>query len=289
MRGNTFPADTARSDGAPTAAAVRSWSYIELLARLGESNLPPGGNDSVRRLVVHCHLRPGLRVLHAGCSAGYLGRELVRRSGCHVTGVDLSADMVESAFRRADEERMADQVNYRVADMRALPFPDESFDVTLSGGALPFVECHTEAVREWIRVTRRHGLIADVELFYRQSPPVTVRRSVEEIIGRDVPEYGRDDWLSLFDRHELQPWYLHEGEQLAKPDEEVREYCALMVRYAASRWAAEAQAALQKRLYEIFSAFNLNLSYMNYIVIVRKRVGVDGEPTLFEGSRRMGQ
>ena len=59
---------------------VKQLPYVQLLAAIRKSSKPAGGIDTVRRLVVNCHLRPGIRVLHAGCNVGFVSRELARLS-----------------------------------------------------------------------------------------------------------------------------------------------------------------------------------------------------------------
>jgi 2-polyprenyl-3-methyl-5-hydroxy-6-metoxy-1,4-benzoquinol methylase len=105
------------------ATTIDTLPYVRLLALLSESNRPPGGIDTVRRLVAVTHLRPGADVLHAGCSAGFLSRELARRSGCQVLGIDISPDMAASANARAREEGLDALVRHEVRDMRASQLP----------------------------------------------------------------------------------------------------------------------------------------------------------------------
>ena len=120
----------------PTVDDVRRLPYVELLALIAESNMPPGGMDSVRRLALNCHLRPENSVLHAGCNTGFLAREMARLSGCHVTGVDVSQAMVDRAEAMSG---VGNRVKFVKQDMTNMDLPDQSFDVTMSGGALAFV------------------------------------------------------------------------------------------------------------------------------------------------------
>ncbi|HZR40986.1 MAG TPA: class I SAM-dependent methyltransferase [Ktedonobacteraceae bacterium] len=54
----------------------------------------------------------GLTVLDAGCGEGYLSRILAQR-GANVTGIDVSAPLVEIARTKA----FADRISYQVADL----------------------------------------------------------------------------------------------------------------------------------------------------------------------------
>lgn len=70
----------------------------------------------------------GLRVLDAGCGEGYLSRILHQR-GADVTGIDISAPLVDIAHTKES----ADQIHYQVADL-SQPLPDyqEHFDLVTS-------------------------------------------------------------------------------------------------------------------------------------------------------------
>lgn len=265
----------------PTAEEVMAMPYVRLLATLRESNRPPGGIDTIRQLAVNCHLRPGLKVLHAGCNAGFLSRELARRCGCSVLGVDISEDMVKSASDRAASEGVAHLVQHELQDTRALKLGDESFDVVLSGGALAFVDGQRKAVEEWVRVARFFGLVADAEFYYREQPPEQIRSNISEAIGVPVPNYERQHWLSLFNHRLLEPYYQHDATVVTRSESAILDYCESMVRHCAQHWTQSSQEALMERLLRLFNLFNENLRYMNYLILIYRRLQEAGEPSLF--------
>ncbi len=95
------------------------------------------------------------RVLDAGCGAG--GASLLARDrGAIVTGCDASDAMLVLARRRLPE------VNFRLAELENLPFPDESFDVVLAINSLQFTQDPGRAAQEFIRVSKPGGRIAVV-------------------------------------------------------------------------------------------------------------------------------
>lgn len=265
----------------PTAEKVRALPYVELLARLGESNRPPGGIDTVRRLIVNCHLRPGMHVLHAGCNAGFLSRELARLAGCRVLGIDISKAMVAAANARAAREQLAHLVQHENHDMRSMHLDGRRFDVVLSGGALAFVEGHRQAVERWIQVAKPCGLLADAELYYRDLPPQHILDAVSAAIGVAVPRYDRGYWEAVFAHEQLEPYYQYENAVRVGSDDEIKRYCQRMITFAASEWDAGAQEALYERLVELFTLFNENLKYMNYTVFAYRRVAENAEPALY--------
>lgn len=265
----------------PDPEWVRNARYVELLARLGESNLPPGGFSTVRQLISATHLRPGMRVLHAGCNAGFLGREVARRTGATVCGIDISSEMAEAATRRARSEKLEGLLSYQAMDMRSMSFENATFDVVLSGGSLAFVEGQAEAVGEWVRVCKPGGLIANAEFYYRDAPPADLLSRISEAIEVNVPEYSREHWFNLFRPHDLVPYYSSDDRAVAKSTDEVNAYCRRMVDFAAHDWPASAQQVLHERLCVLFQLFNENMGHLYCLTMVHRTATTNQEPLLY--------
>jgi sterol 24-C-methyltransferase len=77
-------------------------------------------------------LAPGMRVLDMGSGLGGPARYLAQQKPVRVVGVDLSAQRVELARRRAEEDGAAESCEFFVGDVAALPFDDASFDAVYS-------------------------------------------------------------------------------------------------------------------------------------------------------------
>lgn len=108
------------------------------------------GQSEAALLLAALQPRPGESLLDVGCGTGFFTRSLAPAVRGPVVGVDLNTEWVEYARRRD-----AVAAGYAVADARALPFADASFDLVVSLAALCFVEEERLAVREMIRVARR--------------------------------------------------------------------------------------------------------------------------------------
>ena len=102
-------------------------------------------------------LKPGQRVLDAGCGEGVLTC-LVAQQGMNVVGIDISAPNVEAARRLTTEWNVPAQ--FLQADAEHLPFPDNSFDVVLSSHVLEHLPDLSGGLRELYRVTCSLALIA---------------------------------------------------------------------------------------------------------------------------------
>jgi SAM-dependent methyltransferase len=126
------------------------------------------------RLLDGLHLRGDERVLDLGCGRGAV---LLLAAGHLTTGRAVGADLwrtadqsgnsVDATRRNAHAEGVADRVELHTADMTALPFADDSFDVVLSSLAIhniPGRAGRDQAVAQAVRVLRPGGrlLIADI-------------------------------------------------------------------------------------------------------------------------------
>ena len=76
-----------------------------------------------------------------------------------VTSTDYVPAFLERGRRRAEAEGL-DGIRFEVADVEALPYPPESFDVVLSTFGVMFAPNHARAAAELRRVCKRGGRIA---------------------------------------------------------------------------------------------------------------------------------
>jgi ubiquinone/menaquinone biosynthesis C-methylase UbiE len=85
-----------------------------------------------RQATVELGRRAGLtdtmRVLDIGSGLGGSVRTLAAEFGCHVTGVDLSAEFVEAARVLSEQVGLAERVDFRHGDALNLPFEGNQFD-----------------------------------------------------------------------------------------------------------------------------------------------------------------
>jgi len=106
-------------------------------------------------------LRAGMRVLDLASGVGDPSlsiAEAVGPSG-RVTATDLGPGMIGLAEELA-RQRGLHNIEFRVADVEALPFPDESFDVVTCRLGVMFFPDQLKAFRECLRVLKRGGRVA---------------------------------------------------------------------------------------------------------------------------------
>lgn len=120
------------------------------------------------------HLKPGDRVLDAGCGEGVLSC-LAAQRGVNVVGVDISPPNIAAARRLAAEWGV--EVEFQEADAENLPFPDNSFDVVLSSHVLEHLPDLDAGLHELYRVSRDRALIA---------MPTCLNPAAWALLGEDV-------------------------------------------------------------------------------------------------------
>jgi ubiquinone/menaquinone biosynthesis C-methylase UbiE len=95
----------------------------------------------------------GLKVLEIGCGEGAFARLLAER-GAKVTAADFSPVAVETASKLLEDFPGCRAI---VADIEAIPFADEEFDLVVSEETLEHVPHPRRGLEELVRVTRRGG------------------------------------------------------------------------------------------------------------------------------------
>jgi ubiquinone/menaquinone biosynthesis C-methylase UbiE len=115
----------------------------------------------VRNLIEEVQIRPGDSVLEVGCGTGTLNRWLARHTQGKnpITGVDISAYLLREANALAHKERLEGAIEFREGNAEALPFPDDSFDVTMSVTVMEEVDAR-QMLAEMVRVTKPGGRVA---------------------------------------------------------------------------------------------------------------------------------
>lgn len=137
-----------RHDWAARAAAWDKWS--DPLAKLAERMNAP--------LVEAAALAPGLKVLDLASGAGEPALQIAREVGPQgrVVATDLVEEMLTGAKRRAAAAGLS-QIEFRAADMEALPFGDEEFDRVTCRFGIMFAPNADRALAEARRVLKPGG------------------------------------------------------------------------------------------------------------------------------------
>ena len=120
------------------------------------------------------------RILDVGCGPGMQTLLLARETRGSVTAVDTHQPFLDELSRRAKRAGLADRIQTVNAPMQLLDFPDGTFDLVWSEGAI-YIMGFAEGLRAWKRLLKPNGAIAVTELSWMGSSiPDEAKRFWEE-------------------------------------------------------------------------------------------------------------
>lgn len=123
----------------------------------------PGRKEAVRIV----NDRPGQRILEVGVGTG-LSLPYFRPDS-HITGIDISEEMLAKARRRVEREKLSHVEALHVMDAEHLEFPDNSFDAVLALYVAPVVPSPARFAEEMRRVCIPGGTIVLVNHFMSEN------------------------------------------------------------------------------------------------------------------------
>jgi 2-polyprenyl-3-methyl-5-hydroxy-6-metoxy-1,4-benzoquinol methylase len=126
----------------------------------------------------------GKRVLEIGCGRGVFARHLAEQ-GANLVAADFSPAAVSYARRRLENH----DAEVLVADVAAIPFPDESFDVVVSQETLEHIPDPRKGLAELVRVTKVGGTLIVTTPNYLNF--VGLYRALMRLVGRRFSELGQ--------------------------------------------------------------------------------------------------
>ena len=191
------PEDVLGSDVATRALSVTAVEN-DFVARVYEKlakvydlifgpSLHPGRLVAIDRMGIG----PGDRVLEVGVGTGI--NATLYPSHCQVTGIDLSASMLEKARERVQKHGIT---NVRLQEMDAaqLTFADNSFDIVYAPYLVSVVPDPVKVVQEMRRVCRPGGKIIILNHFRSANPVLSY---VERLISPATVHIGFKSDLDL--------------------------------------------------------------------------------------------
>lgn len=135
----------------------------------GEGYMAPGGPGNVARLLAGIDAR-GKRILDVGCGIGGPAFEMAQTHGAEVVGIDLEAPLIARARSAARQHGLEDRCRFQVVEPGPLPFPDQSFDIVLSSGAVTQTNDTAGIIADCYRVLKPGGHFTTYEWMRIDAP-----------------------------------------------------------------------------------------------------------------------
>jgi arsenite methyltransferase len=220
--------DIARSAGAdggcgcgpsccdPGAGVVFADSYADLQGYNPEADLSLGCGLPTET----AGIEPGQTVLDLGSGAGndaFVARALTGPSG-RVIGLDLAPEMVDRA--RAGARRLgADNVEFILGEIEAIPLPDHAVDTVISNCVLNLVPDKARAFAEIYRVLRPGGHFSISDVVLAGELPARLAEAAALYVGCVAGALQRERYLEIIAAAGFTAVTVHKEKPISLPDE----------------------------------------------------------------------
>lgn len=225
-------------------------TYFNLLADMGHTK-HIGGMAATERIVEIINPQPGHEVLDVGCGVGIGPVYMAAQIGCRVVGVDITARMLERAQERAQRHGVSDLLDFRLADMHALPFGDGRFDAAIAESVLSFSADKTHVVNELLRVVKPGGWIAFTEAIWVQPPPPEKANFMAEAAGMPHGVLNHAEWQAILESSDLQA-IIAESYALTASEEAKNQYRRISIGDYIRTFGAFLKAIVKPQYREVF-------------------------------------
>ena len=178
-------------------AAARTSHARQLFAPLGPTydrtaSLLSFAQDPRWKRFLVSRVAPGLgpesHTLDVATGTAAVAIDLATRSGCRITGLDQSPEMLAAGRERVARAGLAERVQLIEGSAQALPFADAEFDALTVTYLLRYVDDPAAQVRELARVVRPGGLLASLEF----AVPAGAWQPLWDVyVGAVLPTAGR--------------------------------------------------------------------------------------------------
>lgn len=124
-----------------------------------------GGLAATDALAELAGIAAGHRVLDVGSGVGGPARRIASRFGAHVSGIELSPELHDTAVRLTALVRLSEAVQFAQGSALALAFGDSAFDVVIMQHVAMQISEKERLFGEIARVVRPEGCVALHEVF----------------------------------------------------------------------------------------------------------------------------
>ncbi len=182
------------------------------------------------------NIRPGDRVLDAGCGTGRHACEIFRILGADVVGVDLNMDDLRKAAFVLDRiDGNGNSWGISQADTTRLPFRDGTFDVVICSEVLEHIPANRAAIAELVRVLKPgKNMVVSVPRFLPERICWALSSDYHNEPGGHIRIYTKKELLSLLEDAGTRCWRVRYKHALHAPYWWLK--CIVGHRNETSRW-----------------------------------------------------
>ena len=167
-------------EGVKAVAEAFGYSPEELTSIPAEANMGLScGNPTAT-----AHLRPGETVVDLGSGGGldvFLAAKMVGPEG-RAIGIDMTPSMIERARSNAEKGGYTN-VEFHLANIDQLPFPDSSVDCVISNCVINLALDKPAVFREIARVLKPGGRLAVSDIALKKDLPEQIANSLAAYVG----------------------------------------------------------------------------------------------------------
>ncbi len=142
----------------------------------------------------------GMKFLDAGCCADLANYRLDKWPSLYY-GIDISPELIGAMKRFAASERIA-VGGLEIAEIAALPFADDFFDIALAAGVFEYVDlAYIEtALEEMNRVLKADAKVV-VDIPNKAHPHAGAMFKLEEYLSRPIVPHSRSEFEKILARY----------------------------------------------------------------------------------------
>ncbi len=141
------------------------------------------------------------KVLDIGCGICAPAIRIAKKYGCHITGINISAEQVRQGKELIASAGLSDRIEAKEGNALKLEFNDNSFDSILclevAGDICVTKEQKTDFVKELYRVLKPGGRIGFSDLVFTGAPTSEEEKSMRMILYHEGKELITD-WPTIF-------------------------------------------------------------------------------------------
>lgn len=169
------------------------------------------------------NIKPGYRILDIGCGSGRHTCAAYRFKDVSAIGADLNpAELGEARERLQLQERLDENHGgmwgLTMADVSAIPFEDNFFDLVICAEVLEHIEDDRSAASEIIRVLKPgHNLVISVPRFWPERICWAFSAAYTNSDNGHIRIYRKKKLIALLENFGVKRWAIHYAHSLHTP------------------------------------------------------------------------